>query len=154
MHLLGASLRIDTRNDKEDPTTGWFINADYERGLREADSITMDRAKGLFNANTRTYNRAFLDFRRYNRLGPGAQLNFRVVTGGWAGQDGLPLQRRLSVPGGAGSMPGFDFRRPAGSLDLGTCNAVARPDLPANCDRIMLGQVEYRGNLHIDLFGW
>ena len=154
MHMASASLRVDTRNDKEDPTTGWFINADFERGVREADSLTMGGSKALFDVNKRAYNRAFLDFRRYNRMAPGAQLNFRVVAGGWAGQDDLPQQRRMSVPGGAGSMPGFDFRRPAGDLDLGTCNTVARPDLPANCDRVFLGQVEYRGNLHVDLFGW
>ena len=114
----------------------------------------MARAQKLFNANERAYNRGFLDFRRYNRMAPNAQLNFRVVMGGWVGQDALPLQRRLSVPGGAGTLPGFDFRRPSGNLDFGTCNAVASPDHPANCDRIAMGQVEYRGNLHIDLFGW
>ena len=154
VHIANATLHIDTRNDKEDPSTGWFILADYERGLRDGDTLTMARAQKLFNANERAYNRGFLDFRRYNRMAPNAQLNFRVVMGGWVGQDALPLQRRLSVPGGAGTLPGFDFRRPSGNLDFGTCNAVASPDHPANCDRIAMGQVEYRGNLHIDLFGW
>jgi len=154
VHLLGANLRIDTRNDKEDPTTGWLISADYERGLRDGDTLTLNGAGAVFDTDSRAYNRGFLDFRRYNRLAPDAQLNFRLVTGGWVGQDALPLQRRLSVPGGAGSLPGFDFRRPSGALDLGTCNVVARPELPANCDRIALAQVEYRGNLHVDLFGW
>jgi len=154
VHLANATLRIDTRNDREDPSTGWFILADYERGFREADTLTMAGVGKLFTANTRAYNRGFLDFRRYNRMAPNAQLNFRVVMGGWMGQETLPLQRRMSVPGGAGSLPGFDFRRPSGNLDFGTCNTVASPDRPANCDRIALGQVEYRGNLHIDLFGW
>lgn len=154
VHVVGANLRIDTRNDREDPTTGWLIDADFEHGVRESDTLTMEGARQLFDIDAPAYNRGFLDLRRYNRLTPGAQLNFRVVMGGWMGQQTLPLQRRLSVPGGAGSMPGFDFRRPAGDLDLGTCNTTAHPELPANCDRIMLGQVEYRGNLHIDLFGW
>lgn len=154
VHIANATLKIDTRNDREDPSTGWFILADYERGFRDGDTLTMRGAEQLFTANSRSYNRAFLDFRRYNRMAPNAQLNFRVVMGGWAGQEALPLQRRLSVPGGAGTLPGFDFRRPSGILDFGTCNDVASPSNPANCDRIALGQVEYRGNLHIDLFGW
>lgn len=162
VHLATAGLRIDTRNDEDHPTTGWWIRLDYERGIREPDSLTLanfgEGFSKVFDSDERAYNRVFLDFRRYNRIGPNAQINFRVVTGGWAGQDPLPLQRRMSIPGGAGTVPGFDFRRTrAGTADVGTCNTSGTtplPGSPALCDRIALVQAEYKGDLHIDLFGW
>jgi outer membrane protein assembly factor BamA len=99
-----------------------------------------------------TYGRGFLDLRRYNRVAPDAQLNFRVALGGWLHGDELPLERRFSV-GGAGTLPGFDFRRSVGSEDVGTCAAGATPEgTPAQCERMALAQVEYRGDLRVRVF--
>lgn len=162
VHLATAGLAVDTRNDDEHPTTGWWIQLDYERGIRQPDSLTLanfgEGFSKVFNTSERAYNRAFLDLRRYNRLSPAAQVNLRLVAGGWAGQDPLPLQRRLSMPGGAGTVPGFDFRRTRdGTADVGTCNpsqSAPAPGRPALCDRIVMVQAEYKGDLHIDLFGW
>lgn len=160
VHLATAALTIDTRNDEQHPTTGWYVRADYERGLRDPDSVTLGTFgsgfRGVFDAGRDdAYNRLFVDLRRYNRLSPGAQLHLRMVLGGWAGQSALPIQRRLSVPGGAGTVPGFDFRRVRpGQTDVGTCNPTTVPGTPALCDRVALFQAEYRGDLHIDLFGW
>jgi hypothetical protein len=90
--------------------------------------------------------------RRYNRLGPDAQLNMRLVLGGWLGGDELPLERRLSVDG-PGALPGFDFRSGRAGPDVGTCNEPpVLPSRPAECDRIVLTQLEYRGDLPLDLF--
>ncbi len=87
----------------------------------------------------------------YNRISPDAQLNFRLVAGGWLNGDPLPLQRRFAVDG-PGSLPGYDFRAPT-SLNTATCTTGAYvPGVPGQCDRMALAQVEYRGDLHLDLF--
>ena len=99
------------------------------------------------------YTRAMFDFRRYNRLGPVAQLNMRVVLGGWVDGDPLPLQRRVSVDG-PGALSGFDFRSTRAGPDVSTCSAV--PSVlgqPTECDRIALAQIEYRGDLRLNVMG-
>jgi hypothetical protein len=103
------------------------------------------------------YGRALLDLRRYNRLGPNAQLNFRTVLGGWVHGDPLPTQRRFAVSG-IDALPGFDFRRSLASNDVGTCatgDAAAYVALgrPAQCERMALLQVEWKGDFRINLFG-
>lgn len=158
--LASATLRLDTRTDEEDPWSGWYIVADYERGAGTVEraavtampSAALEAAHPLTEGRAR-YSRGFLDLRRYNRLSPGAQLNVRLVAGAWLDGDRLPLQRRFSV-GGPGSLPGFDFRRAYGSEDPGTCSiGVASPGIPALCERMALAQLEYRGELAFDLFG-
>src|SRR5205085_1039193 len=100
-----------------------------------------------------TYTRGFLDLRRYNRLSPQGQVNIRLVTGGWLNGDALPLQRRLSVEG-PGATPGFDFRSPRGGVDVGTCGSGGSlAGTPAQCERIALAQIEYRGDLAFDFNG-
>jgi len=80
------------------------------------------------------------------------QLNLRMVLGGWLHGDPLPLERRFSV-GGVGTLPGFDFRRTGIGTDVGQCSTdqTTLPGRPAQCDRVALGQVEYRDELHSDL---
>jgi hypothetical protein len=128
--------------------------ADYERGAGRVDAPA---GAVLAAPGPVTYGRGFLDVRRYNRLAPNAQLTLRLVLGGWVDGDPLPLQRRLSV-GGPGTIPGFDFRRATGSADVQQCSRAgeaALPGSPALCDRVALAQVEYRGDLglNIDPFG-
>jgi hypothetical protein len=62
------------------------------------------------------------------------------------------MQRRLSVDG-PGALPGFDYRSDRGGADIGTCS-VGTPILgrPAQCDRIALAQIEYRGDIAFDFF--
>ena len=62
----------------------------------------------------------------------------------------LPLQRRFSVDG-TGSLPGYDWRSPSASNTL-TCTSGLAPNMPGQCDRMALAQVEYRGDLNFDLF--
>ena len=159
MHVATGTFTIDTRNDEENPWSGWYIVADWERGVgslrRPQLYITVPAGVNpvVFGAPARVdYARGFFDLRRYNRLSPDAQLNFRVVAGGWLNGDPLPLERRLSVDG-PGAMPGYGFRstRTGESVDVGSCNVgVAFPGRPAQCDRIALAQAEYRGDLHFD----
>ena len=147
--IATLSARYDTRNDPLRPWTGWFAQADIERGSGDATRLGPSTSGDVVLGET-DWVRGFLDVRRYNRLAPTTQLNLRLVAGGWLGGDPLPLNRRLSV-GGIGSLPGLDFRRDAPAST--TCTRV--PDdlaalpagRPAECERIVLAQVEYRSDI-------
>jgi hypothetical protein len=164
LHTIAGTLRIDTRNDEDDPWSGWHVLADLEQGHGDISTL------GPTSFFTRSvvpgpvdYTRGFIDIRRYNRLSPDGQLNLRVVLGGWLAGDPLPLQRRFFL-GGPGSLPGYDFRRVAEETDVLTCSsadpslpgttpAAAPPGSPAQCDRVALAQIEFRGDLDFDPFG-
>lgn len=167
VHLLGASVRYDTRNDPEDPGTGWHVLAEVERGYADLHDAAPTSFLTRAGAGRLVYDRGFLEIRRYNRVSPEAQLNFRLVLGGWLRGDDLPLQRRFSL-GGAGSLPGYDFRRRLPGTDYLTCSSPA-PDpippisapqapgpvgAPAECARFALAQAEYRGEIRIDPLGF
>ena len=148
-HLANLTLRIDTRNDDFNPWAGWYVLADYERGTGRID-VLAPRSAGVWTAGTgpTRYQRGFFDLRRYNRLGPSAALNLRVVMGGWLSGDALPLERRLSIDG-PGTVPGFDFRV-TGGTDVGTCaTGIPLGGRPAQCDRIALAQLEYRSDIRL-----
>ena len=160
-----ARLTIDTRNDIRDPWSGWLINAEFEHGQSDAALIApltpLARDATAGAVVPISYERAFLDLRRYNRVSPEGQLNFRLVLGGSLGRDPLPVQRRFSL-GGPGTLPGFDFRRPIGGDDVLTCTEdlttvdpapgqVFPEGRPAQCERIALAQIEYRGDLRIGI---
>ena len=148
VQLLTAEYSYDTRNDEADPWTGWYLNGDVEHG---SGRLTR-RVPGAV-ARSVGYVRGFADLRRYNRLSPDAQVNMRLVLGGWLGGDDLPLQRRLSV-GGPGTLPGFDFRDNPGATDVGQCwGPELLPGAPALCERVILAQVEYRGALGFGRIG-
>lgn len=150
-HVVNLTLRIDTRNDVFNPWAGWYLLADFERGAGWIDAAG-PTSPGVREAplGTTRYHRGFLDLRRYNRIAPNAQLNLRLVLGGWLSGDPLPLQRRLSIDG-PGTVPGFDFRT-AGGTDVGTCSEAAAPaGRPAQCERVALTQLEYRNDLHVSI---
>jgi len=154
MHVATGTFVVDTRNDDTNPASGWHVSADLEHGvgtLERASLVVGGIAPVTWTAPIpTTYSRGFLDIRRYNRVSPGAQLNFRALIGGWVSGDPLPLERRVSVDG-PGVMPGFGFRGDHSGPDFGTCNiGISYPGQPALCDRIALLQAEYRGDLHFD----
>jgi hypothetical protein len=155
MHVASATFAVDTRNDDENPWSGWHLIADWERGTGSLQRVglttTTNGSTITWSGPTPTvYSRGFLDLRRYNRVSPEGQLNFRALIGGWISGDPLPIERRLSVDG-PGAMPGYGFRAQRAGEDLGTCNVGGSyPGQPALCDRIALVQAEYRGNLHFD----
>lgn len=150
-------FRLDTRNDADDPWTGWLIDASFEAGgtnaltLGPTSPIARDSASG---AQRVRYTRLFADFRRYNRISPQSQLNLRLVVGGGLGGDPLPLERRFGL-GGSGTLPGYDFRRSHSAPDVLACNddAVRVDGRPAQCDRMVLGQAEFRHDMRVRLFG-
>jgi hypothetical protein len=155
MHIATGTFVVDTRNDEDNPWSGWHISADWERGvgtLSRLDALTTPNGTELTFTTPipTTYSRGFLDIRRYNRVSPEAQLNLRALIGGWLSGDPLPLERRVSVDG-PGVMPGYGFRNEGSGVDYGTCNVgTSFPGQPALCDRIALLQAEYRGDLHFD----
>jgi len=155
MHVATGSFVVDTRNDEDNPWSGWHISADWERGVGTLSRLTETATPngptlGYTAPIPTTYSRGFLDIRRYNRVSPEAQLNLRALIGGWLSGDPLPIERRVSVDG-PGAMPGYGFRSDRSGADLGTCNTgPAFPGQPALCDRIALLQAEYRGDLHFD----
>jgi hypothetical protein len=153
-HVAGATLKFDTRTDPDDPWSGWFVNADIEHGRGTITSIAPTSGLRVSPRDgISDYTRGLFDFRRYNRLGPDAQLNIRAVLGGWLGGDQLPLERRLSVDG-PGSLPGFDFHSARSGLDVGSCGGgISILGTPAQCDRIALAQIEYRGDLRLNFTG-
>ena len=157
-HIATAALRYDTRNEAKDPWSGWLITGEYEfgRGTISAYAPTSPGVRQT-NLNGQTeYDRIFVDLRRYNRVSPEGQLNMRLVVGGWLSGDDVPLQRRFSV-GGPGTLPGYDFRRTSGGSDPSQCSTAfgltTVGGQPAECSRVALAQVEYRGDIRIDPFG-
>jgi cytoskeletal protein CcmA (bactofilin family) len=151
VHLINGTLRVDTRNDSDNPWSGWYVLADLEHGYGNISEFAPVAAPLVQRTPSRTqYSRGFMDFRRYNRVSPDAQLNIRLVVGGWMNGDPLPLQRRFAVDG-PGALPGYDFRSASGSNEL-TCTTGTVSGMPGQCDRMALVQAEYRGDLHFDLF--
>jgi hypothetical protein len=157
--IVGLNARIDTRNSETDIWSGWYITANLEYGNGHVSNFGPRSALEFALTPTTpppgevNYTRLFLDLRRYNRLAPNAQFNVRAVIGGWLSGDPLPLERRLSV-GGPGTIPGFDFRSAGdNAADVASCSALtAAPDgRPAECERIVLGQAEYRTSFHFGL---
>ncbi len=158
MRVLTVGGQVDTRNSPDDPRSGWWLQSEFERGSGTLDAVApATTATRTQTAGDITYARALIDVRRYNRLAPGAQLNLRVVAAGWVNGDPLPLQRRVSVSG-IDALPGFDFRQMVGTVDAGTCatgdrNQYAALGRPAQCERIVLVQAEWKGDFRINLFG-
>lgn len=154
--LLGLAASVDTRNNPTRPLDGWWVRAEYEHG-RVDITRAADTTQLALLAPSLTYGRVFIDARRYNRIAPHTSVNLRVVAGGLLHGDGLPAQRQLSVSG-VDALPGYTFRTPIGTPDVGTCNVRSEADFaalgrPAGCDRIMLVQAEWAGDFRVGLFG-
>jgi hypothetical protein len=156
-HTAVARANIDTRNDDINPSTGWLILAEYERGTgRVIDPGLASPLARPSPVSLLAYGRGLLDLRRYNRLSPTTWINGRLVLGGWLHGDELPLERRFSV-GGVGTIPGFDFRKyQPGTVDVSQCSDGGQPPPgnPAQCERVALAQLEYRSELHSSFLDW
>jgi hypothetical protein len=154
-HIGVARANIDTRNDEINPSTGWLIVAEYERGSGHLGTAgpTSPLARPFAPVEL-TYGRTLVDLRRYNRISPTTWINARLVLGGWLHGDQLPLERRFSV-GGIGTIPGYDFRKfQPGTVDVSQCSdgGAPPPGNPAQCERVALAQLEYRNELQHTFF--
>ena len=152
-----AQLRgsYDTRTDPVRPRSGWWLQGEYE--YADGDHVTYGTELSVPTPRPRRsvhYGRGFLDLRRYTRLSRSAQLNARLVLGGWLHGDPLPLQRRLSLSG-PGANTGFAFRQAVARPDGLQCHElVVLPGSPALCDRVALLSMDYRHDISwlVDLF--
>ena len=148
-HLFTLGATLDTRNDEHAPAAGWYLTGMYENG--QSPSVTLaprETGGGGPTVTSLHYGRVFADVRRYTRISPRTQVNWRAVFGGWVSGDQLPLERTLSL-GGPGTLPGYDFHVPDGRTDgmLCTTAGTTLPSSPALCDRVALGQLEFRTEL-------
>jgi len=146
--ITGVQLDYDTRNERDRPSTGWLIRSRYEH--LTSDDIAPVALPIVVRPSPPTgggyaTDRLLIDARRYSRLTPGLLFNARLRADGWLAGGRLPVQRRVSL-GGPDLLPGFDFRAytcaPRGFID---------PAMPALCDRSIVGQVELRTRLGLNL---
>ncbi|MEO6057537.1 MAG: BamA/TamA family outer membrane protein [Gemmatimonadales bacterium] len=144
----GLQVDLDTRNDRDAPSTGWLLGARYEHST--SDDVAPLALPETVRPPTPTgggyqFDRLTLDLRRYSRLTPNVRVNGRLRADGWIGGDRLPIQRRVSL-GGPDLLPGYAFRSftcaPRGFSD---------PSNPALCDRSITAQVEVRTRLGLNL---
>ncbi|HSH45466.1 MAG TPA: BamA/TamA family outer membrane protein, partial [Longimicrobiales bacterium] len=141
-------VRWDTRNDPDDPSAGWLVDATVEQALEGSLSILMpDPDAAEQPAFTRSgvssgFTSMTVDARRYFRLGPRTRVALRGLFAGSPDDGALPPQRQLAL-GGEGTMPGY------GRFQL-DCGARAQPaDVEGyfpyyGCDRMLLAQAELR----------
>ena len=169
LRTVGAELVVDDRNDRDDPSDGWYLAATATAGL-DGDLVLpgyslADPAPPATAVEARPLDAEFragsMDLRRYARLGPGADLRLRGFLAGSLDDSPLPPQLQRAL-GGEGSLPGHPLlsvdcgaRADTYSVFLGGDDATARIPTYAGygCDRVALFQAEYRGSLSFD-FGF
>src|SRR5207247_11349242 len=86
---LAGTVTFDTRNDRLDPTAGWFLRARFENS-RSEDVTPQTGVPAAVRGPIPTdgsyaFSRLFVDFRRYTRVSPSGRVNLRVFAGGWIG---------------------------------------------------------------------
>ncbi len=148
---LGLGAALDTRNDPEEPTSGWLVRATLEDS-RSSDvvphtGVPASVRDSIPNPASYRFDRMFFDIRHYTRISPSGRVNVRLVGGGWVGGDPLPLQRRLSL-GGPDPMPGHPFR--SSSCNNAFTDPAFTQARVAACDRVIAFQTEYRGHVKLN----
>ena len=148
---LSANATVDTRNDTDDPTSGWLVRTTLEHASSKDVTPQTGVPAAVRGAipvdGSYAFDRLFVDVRRYTRVSVSGRVNLRLLAGGWVGGDPLPVQRRLSL-GGPDPLTGYAFRQSACNRDI-TDPAFAGT-LVAACDRVLALQAEYRGHLKLN----
>ncbi len=150
LQSLALRYTVDTRNEPEAPSTGWFISTELEAGL--GGSIALPRGLSGFDLQaleTRHFHAGLLDLRRYARLGPESRLATRVRLAGSIDGDPLPPQRQR-VLGGEGNLPAYNLME----FDCGAREAIVELGTDSifpyyGCDRSVLVQLEYEARLPV-----
>src|SRR5689334_21183746 len=97
---LSGNVSFDSRNDRANPTAGWWLRARIEhshsRDVTPQAGVPSAVRTAIATDGSYAFSRLFLDFRRYLRVSPSGRVNLRLLAGGWVGGDALPLQQRLS----------------------------------------------------------
>lgn len=144
------ALALDTRNDADDPTSGWLARASVDLGssrdVTPQAALPADVRRPIPTDGSYAYSKLWIDLRRYTRLSGAGRVDLRMLAGGWLGGDPLPLQQRLSL-GGGDPLPGYPFRFSACNRDI-VAPALADARVAA-CDRVLLFQGEYRGHVSL-----
>lgn len=157
---LEAELEVDRRNDPEDPSDGWYLNASLVRGLHGDLAIPAFSTDGGLTTLDPTpvstgFSAGTVDLRRYARVDPDSDLRFRLLLGGSLEAEPLPPQFQRAL-GGEGTLPGY--RR--FSLDCGARSLPVQVDDQGGprttfprygCDRTALFQMEFREEIHWEL---
>src|SRR5207244_4497274 len=147
---LRGTVTFDTRNERLDPTAGWFLRARIEHSssgdVKPATGVPSAVREPIRTDGSYGFSRLFLDFRRYTRISPSGRMNLRVLAGGWIGGDPLPLQQRFSI-GGPDPLAGYGCRHSACNRDI--IDPAFTNTQVAACDRVILAQAEYRGHLSL-----
>lgn len=157
---------LDTRNDPEKPTDGWLGSARIVRGVSGALRLpeTIDPSTGETVASSpvdHTFTAGLVDFRRYARLTPHAELSLRLLYGGSLDGDGVPPQFQQAL-GGEGSLPGYRLfahdcaaRGRRLEIERSGFDEEEDPRQPVfprfGCDRAALFQLEYRSEFDFSL---
>jgi hypothetical protein len=146
---IAAGAVLDTRNDPEEPTSGWLVRTTLEDS-RSTDVVPHAGVPATVRDSIPSsyhFDRVFFDIRHYARISPSGRVNVRLVGGGWVGGDPLPLQRRLSL-GGPDPMPGHPFR--SSSCNTAFVDPAYTDTRVAACDRVIAFQTEYRGHVKLN----
>jgi hypothetical protein len=154
---VAGSLELDRRDRRDEPRSGWLARIGVERpvgGGLTLPELELSGSGATTLPETPTdldFTTGFLDVRRYSQVGPTSQLSLRGVAGGTLTDRPLPPQYQHAL-GGPGTLPGYPLfhggcgvRSVAGTRD----GQIFLPGY--GCDRFVLGQVEYRGNLSLDV---
>lgn len=146
---LGLGISLDTRNDPDEPTTGWWARLKIERST--SPDVAPQTVPAFIRGPIPTdgsyeFSRFFLEARTYQRIGGFGRANLRLLFGGWLGGDPLPLQDRLSL-GGPDPMAGYPFRYTGCNREI--VDPAFGSSQPAACDRVLLFQGEYRGHINL-----
>lgn len=139
--LLRGSVAVDTRNNQETPTSGWYFKGWYERATSSdvaPVTLPVEVRDPIPTYRDYGFQHVGFDLRKYQRINTIARVNLRLLGGGWVGGDPLPVQRRVSL-GGPDILAGYPFRdqtcAPAGYADASQA---------ALCDRMLAAQAEVR----------
>lgn len=164
LQVVAGSFEVDSRDHEHDPYRGWLARVEIERPVDgslirpslealQPQGMDPDPAWGGLAAMPipTDFTTGLVDVRRYMPVSYGSQVNLRVVAGGSLSEQALPAQFQHAL-GGPGTLPGFPTfygdcgaRRATGSL------GGERFYVGYGCDRFVLGQIEYRGSLALDI---
>ncbi|NIN71411.1 MAG: BamA/TamA family outer membrane protein [Gemmatimonadetes bacterium] len=133
LQSVALTLRMDTRNDPDQPLSGWYNELRLEQAVG-----------GRLGGVKQSFTHLFLDLRRYNRVSRNSVLAFRLAGGGRLGDERTPAQREHMI-GGTGSLPGSSMME----FDCGVRSSGLIGSEPGyGCQRFTLFQAEYRTGLN------
>ncbi len=159
---LEGELEVDRRNDPEDPSDGWYLNATLTGALDgELFLPPWTEPGGTEPVGPTPVDNDWLlgtmDLRRYARIDPDSDLRFRVLLRGGLRSEELPPQFQSAL-GGIGSLPGYsrfalDCGARGGPVDVpaGEAGEVRPAFVRYGCDRTALFQMEFREELDWEL---